>query len=80
VAKKDIKLDVDHNVITISAKRSSQKGTTPQKTSAESDTDAEVRCLHHVVFALRMENRYLATKQLIVIVTNSEAWCPHTVK
>jgi HSP20 family molecular chaperone IbpA len=43
VAKKDIKLDVDHNVITISAKRSSQKGTKPQKASAESDTDAEVR-------------------------------------
>jgi HSP20 family molecular chaperone IbpA len=46
VAKSDIKLDVDHNVITISAKRSSQKGTTPQKASAESDTDEEVRCMH----------------------------------
>jgi HSP20 family molecular chaperone IbpA len=43
VAKKDIKLHVDHNVITISAKRSSQTGTKPQEASSAEDTAAEVR-------------------------------------
>jgi HSP20 family molecular chaperone IbpA len=45
VAKKDIKLHVDHNVITISAKRSSQTETSlnPQEASSADDTGAEVR-------------------------------------
>lgn len=42
VLKKDIKLDVDRNVITISAKQTSKTGDNPQKAAPESEEDLEV--------------------------------------
>lgn len=43
VEKKDIKLDMDHNVLTISAKRSSGTASKPQKASTGSDTDSDAK-------------------------------------